>query len=504
MSNQEQESPGHDGGAKGDSGPQRQPPLIIQGGMGVAVSSWRLARAVASRGQLGVVSGTGLDQVLARRLQHGDDDGSLRRAIATFPCRATAWRALYDYFIEGGKMPGARYRTPPMFRIDAAPGHLAFAVLSAYVEVWLAKSGHAGPVGINLLEKIPLPNPAMIYGAMLAGVDYVLMGAGIPWQIPGIIDALAEHREVNLAVPLEDGPPGATADMRFAPREVFDCPLPQLRRPRFIAIVSSAVLAQAILKRATGRVDGFVVEGPTAGGHNAPPRGALKLNERGEPVYGDRDAVDLAKMKSLGLPFWLAGGQATPAALAAARAAGAQGVQVGTAFAFCAESGLAPELRLAVLEKASLGTIDVLTDPSASPTDFPFKVVDVPGTLSEREVFEARERVCDAGYLRRLYQTPDGGIGYRCPGEPVDAYAAKGGDPSDTHGRKCLCNALIANVGLGQVRKSGAVEQPLLTAGDDLTALAQRFGARLPNYSAGDVIDDILELRDLTSPEDDA
>ena len=31
-------------------------PLIIQGGMGVAVSGWLLARAVSRQGQLGVVT----------------------------------------------------------------------------------------------------------------------------------------------------------------------------------------------------------------------------------------------------------------------------------------------------------------------------------------------------------------------------------------------------------------------------------------------------------------
>ncbi|HEY6553858.1 MAG TPA: nitronate monooxygenase, partial [Vicinamibacteria bacterium] len=46
-------------------------PQIIQGGMGVAVSSFGLARAVSREGQLGVVSGTALDVVLARRLQSG-------------------------------------------------------------------------------------------------------------------------------------------------------------------------------------------------------------------------------------------------------------------------------------------------------------------------------------------------------------------------------------------------------------------------------------------------
>lgn len=60
-------------------------PRIIQGGMGVGVSSWQLARAVAEAGQLGVVSGTALDVVVARRLQDGDPGGHVQRALAQFP-----------------------------------------------------------------------------------------------------------------------------------------------------------------------------------------------------------------------------------------------------------------------------------------------------------------------------------------------------------------------------------------------------------------------------------
>ena len=56
-------------------------PRIIQGGMGAGISDWRLARAVAAAGQLGVVSGTALDSILARRLQMGDPEGHLRRAL---------------------------------------------------------------------------------------------------------------------------------------------------------------------------------------------------------------------------------------------------------------------------------------------------------------------------------------------------------------------------------------------------------------------------------------
>ena len=82
-------------------------------------------------------------------------------------------------------------------------------------------------------------------------------------------------------------------------------------------------------------MDGFIVEGAVAGGHNAPPRGAMQLSAEGEPVYGERDLPDLEKIKALGLPFWLAGSYAQPQRFQEAMALGAAGVQVGTAFAFC-------------------------------------------------------------------------------------------------------------------------------------------------------------------------
>ena len=59
-------------------------PKLIQGGMGVAISDWRLAKAVSQLGQLGVVSGTGVSRVLASRLMDGDLSGNVRRALANF------------------------------------------------------------------------------------------------------------------------------------------------------------------------------------------------------------------------------------------------------------------------------------------------------------------------------------------------------------------------------------------------------------------------------------
>src|SRR5450759_1457590 len=87
-------------------------PLIIQGGMGVTVSGWRLAKAVSSLGQLGLVSGPALDQILVTRLQGGATGGHIRRALDHFPFRAMAERAWSKYYIEGGLPDGATYLNP--------------------------------------------------------------------------------------------------------------------------------------------------------------------------------------------------------------------------------------------------------------------------------------------------------------------------------------------------------------------------------------------------------
>ena len=464
-------------------------PTIIQGGMGIGVSNWRLARAVAQQGQLGVVSGTSLDSLLVRRLQDGDLGGHVRRVMARFPLPKVAATVLRRYFRPHGRPSGTPYALLPMFRVNVSKARQQLTMLASYVEVCLAKEGHRGPVGINLLTKVQLPNLASLYGAMLAGVDYVLMGAGIPREIPGVLDAFAQHQPASLKLEVQGPPAGEALQMTLDPREHWDGPPSELRRPRFLPIIASNYLATMLARKATGRIDGFVVEGPTAGGHNAPPRGTPQFNDRGEPRYGPRDTVDLGQLGELGLPFWVAGGAGSPEALAAARAAGAAGIQVGTLFAYCDESGLTDEYKRSVLAHAARGELDVYTDPVASPTGYPFKVVRWPDDSALAA--ESRERVCDLGYLRTVYVDTDGRVGYRCPAEPVDLYVQKGGALEDTHGRRCLCNALMANVGRPQVRKDGRVEPPLLTSGDDLKRIARFLGARR-RYTAAEVIDYLL------------
>lgn len=465
-------------------------PQIIQGGMGVAVSSWRLANAVASSGQLGVVSGTALDQILARRLSNGDPGGHCRRALEAFPLPEMAAACLKRLFRPGGRDPGEPYPTLPMPGRVLKPAQAHLMVLGNFVEVFLAREGHEGPVGINFLHKIQIPTLPSLYGALLAGVNYVLMGAGIPREIPGALDRLARHEPASMRLDVQGGSGEDDEMLSFDPGTLWEGTPPPLKRPDFLPIVASTSLAKMMARKANGRVDGFVIEGPTAGGHNAPPRGKTTHNERGEPIYGERDVVDLEQIAELGLPFWVAGGAGSPERLKEARAQGAAGVQVGTLFAYCEESGLADALKCRVLARCRQGHIDVLTDGRASPTGFPFKAVALDGSLSEEEVYAQRERVCDLGYLRIPYRREDGRIAYRCPSEPVDTYVKKGGDLEDTEGRKCLCNALMANVGYGQERDAGT-ELPLLTSGDDLQILGSFLGDQ-ERYSAKDVIEYLL------------
>lgn len=467
-------------------------PLIIQGGMGVAVSSWPLAREVSSLGQLGVVSGTALAVVLARRLQLGDPDGQAREAIAAFPFQAMAQRVLAEYFIPGGKAPKAPFKLTPMPTLKPRPALVELTVLSNFVEVWLAKRGHQGISGINYLEKIQLPTLSSIYGAMLAGVDYILMGAGIPRSIPGVLDLFAKGQAATMRIDVRGAESGEEHVCAFDPKDFCGGVAPELKRPKFLGIVASATLAMTLAKKASGRVDGFVVEGPTAGGHNAPPRGPMQLTTTGEPLYGPRDVPELDKIQALGLPFWLAGGYGRPGKLEEARAIGAAGIQVGTPFAFCEESGVAPELKKRVLALSMARQARTFTDPVASPTGFPFKVAQVTETLSDPGVYQKRERICDLGYLRHLYRKEDGTVGYRCPAEPIGNYLKKGGTLEETAGRKCVCNGLPSTVGLPQVRDGEYVEYPLVTAGDDLSDLASFLAPGQESYSARQVIERLL------------
>jgi NAD(P)H-dependent flavin oxidoreductase YrpB (nitropropane dioxygenase family) len=512
---------------------------LIQGGMGVYVSNWRLARAVAMEKPgitAGTISGTGLDVVYVRLLQLGDPGGHVRRALTAFDTLfgvSIGKKILDRYFINDGKAVTARFKNAPKQMVRMQNGSdsvplpiqpemrlpvtlrmeeevIELLIATGFAEVWLAKQGQGTPnidesrIFINFLHKIELPLIPTLFGAMLAGVDGVIVGAGNPDGLPAICSRLANLSPVTSELSVLYRESGETFQITFDPRLVAGGRLAQnpLQRPAFLAIVSLENLVQALAQSQTEPPDGFIIEHHTAGGHNAGPQGPLKKDERGQPIYGAADEPDLQVIRQVGLPFWLAGGYGSREKLAQALAAGATGVQAGSVFALAEESGMKSIYRNAILN----GLKDRTDDPALvlttlfSPTGFPFKVAQLDGTLADEAIFSTRRRVCDIGLLqqrgldkpaadgtRRLFQ--------RCPAAPVEGFLNKRGLEHNTTDRRCLCNGLLACVGLGQVaeRKGERVEEPaIVTLGNHLDGVRRLSRDGQVTYWARDVVADIL------------
>ena len=237
---------------------------ILQGGMGVGVSLGGLAGAVAACGGMG--------------------------------CISTA---------------DAGYREPDFARDPAAANHRALAA-----EIRKAKEiAHgAGMVAINAMVATQ-DYAAAIRTAVEAGVDAVVSGAGLPLELPGLVN---------------------TPDVAIAP------------------IVSSGRAAKLILRRwakAFGRTADFVViEGCKAGGH-------LGFAEE-ELLAGTCQPLDtilpevLAEVKPFAaqfghpIPVFVAGGVYTGADMAHFTKLGAAGVQLATRFIPTYECDNAEDVRI--------------------------------------------------------------------------------------------------------------------------------------------------------------
>lgn len=174
----------------------------------------------------------------------------MRRGLSRFPVAAIAERILNKYYRSTPRSPQKPYIPVPLFTPEPSLDLLELAVAANFVEINLAKEGHHHPVGINLMEKIQMPLPSALYGAMLAGVDYVLVGAGIPRAIPGVMDRLTTHLDISMTANVDGSRPEDDFKLRFDPRQVMGNNLPVLKRPKFLAIVASNVLAITLARKA--------------------------------------------------------------------------------------------------------------------------------------------------------------------------------------------------------------------------------------------------------------
>lgn len=244
-------------------------PELIQGGMGVGVSSWELAKAVAIAGEkldkrvLGVVSGTGLPILMVNRLQRRDSNAIM--ALEAFDS-VIAQEIFDEYLPPEGKIL-KRYKIPPKPEVlvtgtdEMKLKMTKLAVAAAFSEVWLAKQGHNARIGINLLEKIQLMPLATLLGAMMADVDNVLVGAGIPNQIADILDNFSNNLPATYRMDVKGDKEKIM--LSLDPRQ-FVAEGIKLKRPDFYAIISHHLLAMMLGKKEG--VNGFVIEGPSAGG----------------------------------------------------------------------------------------------------------------------------------------------------------------------------------------------------------------------------------------------
>ena len=322
-------------------------PRIIQGGMGVAISGWQLARAVALTGQLGVVSGTALEVVCARRLQQGDLGGDVRRALAHFPVPGVADRILRT--LLRGRRQGRHGAVPAGAAVQpAAVAGARRAHHRRQLRRGVPRQGgprrpgrHQLPAQdraadpVRLLRRDARRRRPRADGRRQPGRPARAAGRGWP------ATSRSSCRSGSRAPTSADGDHRRRGSTRRRVRQAGP-PRPP-RRPRFDAIVASVDLADGARRGPRDPAGRLRRGGLEAGGHNAPPRGPRRLDAAGPTRLRRTRRGRSPAMAGVGLPFWMAGSYGTPAGLARAVAAGAAGVQVGTAFAYCQESGMADE-----------------------------------------------------------------------------------------------------------------------------------------------------------------
>jgi len=448
-------------------------PRLIQAGMGVRISSSKLANATSRLGALGVVSSVGLRHIIIDEIRAGNPETV---ALAkSFPV-ARYVDELMEFAPDGPK-----HKTPAPMDLPGPKGELPkrLSVITSYIEVKKAQLGHKGKIGVNVMWKCSLTVLPSIYGAMLAGVDALLCGAGVPMELPDIIRRVRSGSDLQYQ-PLHGT--GTNVQLSIAQDETASL-FRRMAPPHLMPIISNFAFCKRILDVWHREYDGakpyaFILENHEAGGHNAPPRNRVSFGEQDDlTTYFD-------KVRNLGVNVYVAGDGSSREEYQSWIDQGAYGVQVGSRFALCTDSGMRDDLRDKIIERNANGETIVQTSNRLSPTGYPFKQVPLAGTLSDAGVYEARKRICNKGYLLQSHveALPDGTEKetYICPAMPAKQYAKLGGDNADLTDRVCLCNALFSTAGLGET-----IEPALVTLG--------KFGASVTvKRSAREIIEDLL------------
>ncbi len=417
---------------------------LIQGGMGVKISQYTLARTVAKTGNGragGTVSLTMIAHVARSRLVKNDIDQL--RALDLFGSFFPEVAQLIRHaFVENRKVLPAYNLDPPVL--------LRWMTLfGSFAEFYLASEGHDHPVGANVLYKVGYPHLDTLVGLMMAvalrkptAISYLIVGAGLPGDFPHMMQELVTERRTTFLHDVENSKVGQymVLDLEVLTSKMGEVAKASTRDPAlfriplFLPIVTMQSAVEGLRRMTSGfeGIDGFIVENKDAGGHNANPRNKTE--------YGPKDEMDFDKLRRLtSLPYWLAGGWLPR--FQEARELGAVGIQVGGPFSLTPESGTLARLRDATLEKIRNDTL-VVESTNMSPTNYRFQVVQHENTMSDPNAL--KKPGCTKCYLRTPVLVLEEGsyvVRYECTGDPL--YKQRGGTKDDTD-KACLCNGLAA------------------------------------------------------------
>jgi nitronate monooxygenase len=248
---------------------------LVQGGMGVGISAHRLAGSVAALGAVGTISSVDL------RRQHPD-----------LMARTT-----------GLGMGEAAKQA-----IDAANLEAIDREIAAARQI----SGGHGLLAINVMRAVSA-YAATVRRALEAGIDAVVVGAGLPLDLP---DLAQDH-------------PGAAL-------------IPILSDARGVALIVKK------WERKKRLPDAIVIEHPRlAGGH----LGAARVADLNDPRFEFENVIPQSRafLRSAGIedevPLIAAGGIGSCADIAHLQSLGAAAAQLGTAFAVTTESDAHPAFK---------------------------------------------------------------------------------------------------------------------------------------------------------------
>lgn len=288
---------------------------IMQGGMGVNISTKAMALAIAHAGGIGHVSDAMLPDLADRLFKTGFTK------IKTKLCRAV------------NKMTGyAGFEFPIEDVRWAAKTYLG--------DVMAGKKG-PGLVFVNVMEKLTMNDSsatlkARLLGALDAGIDGISLSAGLHTSSFAMMEEHPRFRDAMLGI-----------------------------------VVSSSRALNLFLRCSarTGRLpDYIVVEGPLAGGHLG----------FGLDTWQSTNLFDIVKEvkaylseKALSIPVLAAGGIFTGTDGVRLMDAGAAGIQVATRFTVTKESGLPDAVKDRYFEAQ---TKDVVVN-GISPTGYPMRML---------------------------------------------------------------------------------------------------------------------------------